>query len=118
MSRVARDFSWHMFAFVIVVAGRSILAPVVWWQARPVPHAARIERGIRAQHTDDGALRRSDEISISKSTLDQPQVAPVGPLIADDIKLDPAVNETPALPVGRADRNDDPLQVEATGDLQ
>ena len=33
MSRMGHDFSWHVFALVMVVAGLSLLAPLAWWQA-------------------------------------------------------------------------------------
>ncbi|HMC12328.1 MAG TPA: hypothetical protein VKH44_13600, partial [Pirellulaceae bacterium] len=119
MSRVVRDSSWHLFAFVIVVAGLSILAPLTWW------HAGRNGRPSHSpwkNHDTDRhdtlTLGRPDKVLIPKLPLSELQVAPIGPLIADQINLDPSVNETPALPTGRAEPSDDPLQTEATGELR
>jgi hypothetical protein len=78
MSRVARDFSWHLFALALVVAGLSVLAPVTWWQARQPRHRVRPERPHSA-----GA-----SWPVARSFTDEPQVAR-WPLIADQIGLDP-----------------------------
>ena len=90
MSRVARDFSWHLFALALVVAGLSVLAPVTWWQTRsPLASKSPAER----LH-----LGKMSRLPVSHPLSDEPQIAPLGPLIADQINLDPSVNETPALP--------------------
>ena len=52
MSRLARESSWHLLAFVIVVAGLSVLAPVTWW------HAARAEGGEETDAARHGEYGR------------------------------------------------------------
>ena len=44
MSRLARDFSWHLFAFILVVAGLGALAPLAWWQTRAPGDPAALTR--------------------------------------------------------------------------
>src|SRR5262249_37517344 len=48
----------------------------------------------------------------------QPQVAPLGPLVADQIDLDPSVTETPALPVSKPLITDEPLPAETIDELR
>jgi hypothetical protein len=120
MSRLARDFSWHVFALVIVIGGLAVLAPLTWWHARPAidsPPQARL-RGHRPLLT----LGRPDDVLIPKLSIaePQPQIAALRPLVADEIQidLDPSVTETPALPVSRPTAASDPWQAEATTDLR
>src|SRR5262249_15631737 len=103
MSRAAQDSSWHLLAFVLVVAGLSVLAPLTWRQARPPPKATPLagRREARPQRNPialDDRPSNSDGELIAASPTIQPQVAPLGPLVADQIDLDPSVLETPALP--------------------
>src|SRR4029079_18872169 len=115
MSRPAPDLSWHLFALAIVIAGLSVLAPLAWWQAHPPGHESAHDRGRRplARETPGRTLP-------AEAPLEQPELAPLGPLVADQIQidLDPSITETPALPAPRASGTDDPLQIEATGELR
>jgi hypothetical protein len=135
MSRVARDSSWHLFAFVIVIAGLGVLAPLAWWQAREprliqssrsrhLPHY-HIQDDVQHEPADETfelALLHTVQVSATHAIDDEnswePQVAPLAPLVADQIDLDPSVTESPALPIARATVSDDPLLLEATGDLR
>jgi hypothetical protein len=144
MSRLARDFSWHLCALVMVIAGLGILAPLAWWDAgqalsRSEDGGRRSDIGSRTATAqalgrprqrfhiqDDPVVEPPTDapadlllvpIEISPPAQPEPQVAPLAPLIADQIDLDPSVTETPALPV-RASLTDDPLTEEATGDLR
>src|SRR5947207_15146358 len=76
MSRMGHDFSWHVFALVMVVAGLSLLAPLAWWQA----HEGR-SFGQRTAKT----LRRRPIAPIADEPIVEPQVAPLRPLVADQI---------------------------------
>src|SRR5439155_2479492 len=101
MRREARDTSWHVLAFIVVVAGLSLLAPLAWWQG------GRNQRQRLSNHTAGGGratLGRSKNAAIHE--LPQPQIATLGPLIADQITLDPSVRETPAIGTGRPDLSD------------
>jgi len=89
MSRLPREFSWHLFAFIVVVAGLGALAPLAWWQTRAPGDSAA-----------------------------QPQLAPLRPLVADKIDLDPSVTETPALPAANSPAMNQELLADATGDLR
>jgi hypothetical protein len=118
MTRLARDFSWHLFALVIVVAGLSFLAPLAWWHARPPLNSTPNARS--PLRPDRLTLGRPDEELIASVPAPEPQVALLRPLVADEIQidLDPSVTETPLLPLSRPEGNDDPLQAPATGDLR
>ncbi len=129
MSRLARDFSWHLVAFVMVIAGLSVMAPLAWRNARlaaPSPQPSRHAETTERWHVDDeerlvesvalASLLEEQEPAIEEAM--QPQVAPLGPLVADQIDLDPSISETPALPMARGHVNDDPLLMDATGDLR
>jgi len=94
MARLAREFSWHLFAFILVIAGLGGLAPLAWWQSR-----ASIE-------------------SVELPAAQQPQVAPLRPLVADDIRLDPSVTETPALPAGPSPAHNQQLLAEPSNELR
>src|SRR6478735_2480498 len=98
MSRVARDFSWHLFALVLVVAGLGILAPLTWWTARD-PHQRAHSLG--GQHPRRGFHARIEDNPEDQNpvvpTAAEPQIAPLGPLVADQITLDPSIQETPAI---------------------
>src|SRR5438105_5656263 len=109
MSRMGHDFSWHVFALVMVVAGLSLLAPLAWWQA----HEGR-SFGQRTAET----LRRRPIAPIADEPVLEPQIAPLRPLVADQIDLDPSVSETPALPVGFPRAPDPQLLGDATGNLR
>jgi hypothetical protein len=118
MNRVARDSSWHLLALAMDVAGLSILAPLAWWHARrPVELPSHASGTPLREALTRG---RPDDALISRLSVPEPQVAPLRPLVADQIQidLDPSVTETPALPAGRPGGGDDPLQAEATGELR
>ncbi len=97
MKRVARDTSWHVFAFVVIVACLSLLAPLAWWHGKP-------HHGIPRQSKQTTSLGKSKKERAAE--LPQPQIAPLGPLIADKIALDPSIRETPEISTGRADLSD------------
>ena|SRR5436190_1870875 len=119
MSRVARDFSWHLFALAIVVAGLSILAPLTWWQAGGNLFLSRSHRNpVAAVHREALTLGHRDQVVIAKLPLPEPQIAAIGPLIADEIFLDPSVKETPALPTGGPELSDEALQIQPPGELR
>ena len=101
MSRPASDFSWHLVALAIVIAGLAFLAPLAWRHegksAAARSHSARLTLG------------RSNPNTGVKTEQPAPQLAPIGPLIADQIDLDPSVSETPALPTSK------PVSIEEAG---
>jgi hypothetical protein len=108
MSRVARELSWHAVAFALVVAGLTVLAPLAWQHSRhpaktqnftqrASPLARQIASARSVPHPHQLALERASKVAINRSQSPEPQIAPLGPLIADQIDLDPSVSETPAL---------------------
>src|SRR5262245_10056949 len=103
MTRLARDFSWHLAAFFLVVAGLLALAPFAWWQTRSLDESAR------AQIPAGG---------LPNQAAAEPQIAPLRPLVADEIRLDPSVTETPALPSTAAPTVNQHLMGDASGDLR
>jgi hypothetical protein len=117
MSRQARDFSWHLVALAMVVAGLVILAPLAWWRTQepPVSHARRVAT-LGAART--GAAPRRDRKPVIETTELRPQLAPIGPLIADQISLDPSIHESPALPVATGPNLGDLLDASATPDFR
>src|SRR5262245_30597083 len=108
MSRRNHDFSWHLLALATVIVGLSVLAPLTWWRVRhPDSRNAYLRRS--AAHSryhserprEAATLGGRDHAPVTRPPAAEPQIAPLGPLIADQIDLDPSVNETPALPVPR-----------------
>jgi hypothetical protein len=97
MRPVARDTSWHVFAFVVVVACLSLLAPLAWWQGKPNQRFQWKPKQI----TTLGGSKKGPAVE-----LPQPQIAPLGPLVADKIALDPSIRETPDISPGRAELSD------------
>ena len=97
MNRDARDTSWHVLAFIVVVAGLSLLAPLAWWQGGRHPGRQHLSN----HRASSGRAPLGRSTSASNPELPQPQVAPLGPLIADQITLDPSIRETPSIPTGR-----------------
>src|SRR5437764_673926 len=79
MSRMGRDFSWHVFALVMVVAGLSLLAPLAWHQTQQSRTSSR-RISQRFQR---------DIPPIDDEPLAQPQTAALRPTVADQLDLDP-----------------------------
>lgn len=100
MSRVARDFSWHLCALVLVVVGLGILAPLTWWTAGDRHQRTRALGGQQARRGVHARIEDSQEDQNPVvSVAAEPQIAPLGPLVADQITLDPSIQETPAIAV-------------------
>jgi hypothetical protein len=124
MSRLGRDFSWHLLALAIVIAGLSVLAPLAWWNAAPGRRrlSSSDARGSvpSGRQRDSMTLGRQDRIAIPELSAEQPQVAPLGPLVADQIQidLDPSVTETPALPVARAITAEELPKIDSTEEVR
>jgi len=114
MSRHGRDFSWHLLALVIVIAGLGVLGPLAWREANKPhgrSHADKFYEGLTPS--------RPADVSVEELPVPEPQVAPLRPIIADQIDLDPSIHETPALPAPRAPIvEESPLESEATGELR
>jgi hypothetical protein len=120
MTRPARDFWWHLTALAIVVAGLGVFAPLAWRHTRgpgfDVPHAppASYVPGIGLKESREEkplpAVRPAEE--------PQPQIAPLRPLVADQIDLDPSVTETPALPGERSPLVNQELFAEPTEEMR
>ena len=108
MSRLARDVSWHLFAFVLVIAGLGAIAPWAWWQSY----------ATREPPTRPLADRPRPELAADLPPVFEPQVAPLRPLVADQIDLDPSITETPALPSGPAVAANQELFADPSGDLR
>jgi hypothetical protein len=117
MSRVARESSWHLLALVLVVAGLAALAPVAWWQAQRPLRPARMRHAAAARPHGERPLRRASSPHKSPTSL-EPQVAPLRPLVADQIDLDPSIHQTPALPAGPSPRANQELLGHPSGDLR
>ena len=118
MTRLGRDFSWHLVALVMVVAGLGILAPLAWWKAqepRVVDDAAR--SGLAQLESPQTEILPPPAMALNPD-VGEPQVAALRPLVADEIRLDPSVTETPALPSGPAPTVDQQLFGDASGDLR
>src|SRR5438067_1458661 len=99
MSRLARDFSWHVILFVMMVAGLSLFAPLAWWNREPPRRSvSRTSLSKAARKFEAAPFLQPDEFSIAAL---QPQTAAVGPLVADQITHDPSIHETPPIPAAR-----------------
>ncbi len=109
MTRLARDVSWHLFAFVLVIAGLGAIAPWAWWQscATSAPQTRPLARD---------RAKRAPEIELPP--IFEPQVAPLRPPVADQIDLDPSITETPALPAGPSPAAGQELLADPSGDLR
>jgi hypothetical protein len=105
MSQLKGVFSWRLLVFVAGLFLLSLLAPFGW--NRNSQLAAR-HLG-KSSHADEASRQESQlaqaaaggktEIQNPKSeTAPRPQLAPLGPLVADQIDLDPSITQTPALP--------------------
>jgi len=117
MSRQARDFSWHLVALSMVVAGLVILAPLAWWRAHESPQS-RARRMTTLGTARTRVVTGHDQNRIHASDELRPQLAPIGPLIADQITLDPSIHETPALPVATEPVLTDLLETSAAPDVR
>jgi hypothetical protein len=119
MSRPARDFSWHLLALAIVVAGLGVLAPLTWWHARRQRAPAV---GARRETIVRSNLPLAKPPARSSRTPDQsiaePQVATLRPPVADQINLDPSITETPALPSGPSLEQGQALLGDPRGELR
>jgi hypothetical protein len=149
MTRLARPFSWHLFALALVVAGLGVLAPLAWWPRaersrsltsgdppKPqalskIPHEFSIDSAAVHQAADAcldpsiggdaaeaglqktatppiayspqevGLADQADRSHRPSATADAAEgwvLAPIQPPIADEIRLDPSIRETPSLP--------------------
>jgi hypothetical protein len=120
MSRLAREFSWHLLALALVIAGLGILAPLTWWQTSLHPaRAARLRHDLAAG-TDlplaRSAIRRSNPTSNLPPV--EPQIASLRPPVADQIHHDPSIRETPALPSGPTAAADEAILGDPRGELR
>src|SRR4051812_48914784 len=97
MSRQARDFSWHLVELAMVVAGLVILAPLAWWRTQEPPVSGG-RRVVTMGAARTRAIPPRDRKQVIQTAELRPQLAPIGPLIADQISLDPSIHESPALP--------------------
>jgi hypothetical protein len=100
MRRAERDTSWQVLAFAVVVVGLSILAPLAWYAEHS--HSSH-KRSLARRHRASG---RDARVAVHELPPPRPQLAPIGPLVADQISLDPSIQETPAIPTGRPDLSD------------
>ncbi len=116
MSRPARDFSWHLVALAMVIAGLVILAPLAWRSHDSLDRRHERLATLGSSHTVDSRPR--DRNPVANVTDLQPQMAPIGPLIADQISLDPSVHETPDLPVATIPDLGNPLATSSTPDVR
>ena len=92
---------WQVLAFAVVVVGLSILAPLAWYAEHS--HSSD-KRSLARRHRSTAA--RESKIAVHELPPPRPQLAPIGPLVADQISLDPSIQETPAIPTGRPDLSD------------
>lgn len=153
MTRLARQFSWHLFALAVVVAGLGVLAPMAWWpvsktkknfissrslvgkkqasvapqgethqptwadtgvnrpdtattSAWPNTHAAPSHASSQPPQASQAplTLHSSQFLQIDKQEIPSTDMAgelvlaPIQPPVADEIRLDPSIRETPSLP--------------------
>src|SRR5262245_58650281 len=101
MTRHARDFSWHLLALAILIAGFSVLGPLSWREAHQRHARFHAEEGF-GKPSERPARGHSTNVTIEELPVPEPQLAPLRPIIADQIDLDPSIYETPALPAPRA----------------
>ena len=116
MTRLGRDLSWHLVALALVVAGLGVLAPLAWWKTRP--EALTVADPTPHNHEWTPAELLPPPVANQFQEAVEPQVAPLRPLVADEIRLDPSVTETPALPTSRPPTVDQQLFGEPSGDLR
>jgi hypothetical protein len=109
MSRLARDFSWHLFALAIVVAGLGVFAPLTWWQVRQ-PRISQLRGSPRQPRDSVPSVGHVDDAEL--------QVAELRPPVADQIDLDPSITETPALPVAASAQVEQPTPPDAGEELR
>lgn len=115
MTRLAREFSWHLFAFILVVAALGALAPFAWWQTRAPAEQAVLSRRMPLPAAP---AIETPQPMIEATPAAEPQIAPLRPLVADQISLDPSVTETPALPSGPSPTANQELLGDPSGELR
>jgi hypothetical protein len=117
MTRLARDFSWHVVALVLVVAGLGVLAPLAWWQTR---ERRSVDNAAHLPDPPEAGAPWAELLPppLAVMNLAEPQMAPLRPLVADEIRLDPSVTETPALPAAPSATADQQLFGDPSGDLR
>src|SRR5262245_52122017 len=105
MSRLKGVFSWRLLFFVAGLFLLSLLAPFGWNRnSEPAArHLGKSSRGEDASRLESelaqSAAGEESEIQDPNSEIaPSPQLAPLGPLVADQIDLDPSITQTPALP--------------------
>ena len=122
MSRLVRRFSWKLFLLAVVMAALSLSAPEAWrrfqTKSPAAPTLAAVEvappHQLGSLLTDDAlpvfdipALPGGEELQPAPATSEAArqsgleafetpqQVAPTGPVVAEQIDLDPSLPETP-----------------------
>jgi len=95
MSQLKGVFSWRLLLIAVGLALLSGLAPLVWQRSGSrVSEVGNRESGIRDRKSSV-AFNPHSALRTPQST---PQLAPLGPLVADHIDLDPSLTHLPSLP--------------------
>lgn len=125
MSRDRHDFSWHLVALVLVIAGLGILAPLTWWETHGWDQPRKLSkrqarpaaRPVAATPSDRPGP--ADRLAPAELSADaEPVIATLRPPIADEIRLDPSISETPALPSEPSPRINQELLATPRGELR
>ncbi|MEX2173998.1 MAG: hypothetical protein WD872_06525 [Pirellulaceae bacterium] len=91
MSELQGMFSWRMLWVVVGLGLVGLLASLSREEAPEVDDSV-------ASPSANRPLARDRAPGDSPAIGDEPQIAPLGPLVADNIQLDPSITETPSLP--------------------
>ena len=104
MSRLTGEYSQHLLYGVLGLLVLSLLAPLAWHHGRPLAMRGPSEPVLAAPEPlpwDHPVALPSVAIAQDERMEPgsvQPVVAQIGPLVAENIDLDPSITETPALP--------------------
>lgn len=95
-SEERRSFPWGTVSLSLGLIGLALLSPLAF--------RGDLREALRSRLQELTAGRQQVAADAKPTPAEQadalaPQVAPYGPLVAEEIDLDPSINETPALPL-------------------
>ena len=110
-----RSATWPVITLLLGIAGLALMAPLAWQRKGPADRA-----GLAAPGDLRPALSPSEAAEL-RSRLHPslaPTVAPLGPLVAEQIEFDPSITQTPLLPVSQPLLDPAPALSDPSGSLE